>query len=200
MMRALMLMCALSFSLFAQAAAPLKSGEMAPDFTLHGADGKSYKLSQFKGKTVVLEWFNKDCPYVKKFYDSKTTQGLQKEAAAKSTVWLTIISSAAGKEGHLAAAEAKKIMEEKGMAATALLLDDNGTVGKLYSAKTTPHMFVIDKAGKLAYQGAMDDRPSATAKSLEGANNYVSAALASIEKGEPVKTASTTPYGCSVKY
>lgn len=200
MIRALMLVGAISFSMLAQAAAPLKSGEMAPDFSLQGADGKAYKLSQFKGKTVVLEWFNKDCPYVKKFYDSKTTQGLQKDAAGKSVVWLTIISSASGKEGHLAAADAQKVMIEKGMASTALLLDDKGVVGKLYSAKTTPHMFVIDKAGKLAYQGAMDDRPSATMKSLEGATNYVTAALASVEKGEPVKTASTTPYGCSVKY
>jgi len=200
MIRALMLVCAFSFSLVAQAAAPLKTGDMAPDFSLQGADGKTYKLSQFKGKNVVLEWFNKDCPYVKKFYDSKTAQGLQKEATAKSTVWLTVISSVPGKEGYLAPADAKKVMEEKGMAATALLIDDKGTVGKMYSAKTTPHMFVIDKAGKLAYQGAMDDRPSATSKSLVGATNYVSLALAAVEKGEPVKTASTTPYGCSVKY
>jgi len=199
MMRALLLVCAMSMSALAQAA-PLKSGEAAPDFTLKGADGKTYKLSQFKGKTVVLEWFNKDCPYVKKFYDSKTMQALQKEQTGKGTVWLTVISSATGKEGHLTAADATKVMTDKGMAATALLLDEKSEVGKLYSAKTTPHMFVIDKKGLLAYQGAIDDRPSATLKSLEGAQNYVSAALTSLDKGEAVKTASTTPYGCSVKY
>lgn len=199
MLRALLLVSALTVSAFAQAV-PLKTGEAAPDFTLNGVDGKSYKLSQFKGKTVVLEWFNKDCPYVRKFYDSKTMQNLQKEQTGKGVVWLAIISSAAGKEGHMAAADAAKLMTEKGMAATALLLDDKGAVGKAYSAKTTPHMYVIDKAGKLAYQGAMDDRPSAMPKSLEGAQNYVTAALTSLEKGEPVKTASTTPYGCSVKY
>ncbi|MBX3021423.1 MAG: thioredoxin family protein [Bdellovibrionales bacterium] len=209
-MRALMLVCALIVSPLALANSPskaaaaapavLKNGDVAPDFALKGADGKDYKLSQFKGKTVVLEWFNKDCPYVKKFYDSKTMQGLQKEQVAKGTVWLTIISSAAGKEGHLAAADAQKLMTEKGVASTAFLFDDKGSVGKAYSAKTTPHMFVIDKAGKVAYQGAIDDRPSATMKSLEGAQNYVTAALTSLEKGEPVKTASTTPYGCSVKY
>lgn len=199
MLRALMLVIAIAASGLA-GAAPLKTGEAAPDFTLNGADGKTYKLSQFKGKTVVLEWFNKDCPYVKKFYDTKTMQGYQTEQTAKGTVWLTIISSAKGKEGHLNAAEATKVREEKGMTSTALLLDEGGKVGKLYSAKTTPHMYVIDKTGKLAYQGAIDDRPSATQKSLEGAQNYVLAALTSLEKSEPVKTASTTPYGCSVKY
>jgi hypothetical protein len=189
-------------------AAPLKSGETAPDFSLPGADGKTYKLSQFKGSTVVLEWFNKDCPYVHKFYDSKTMQGLQSEEVAKKAtdgigkgiVWLTIISSAEGKEGHLTAKEAMEVRQEKGMASTALLLDDKGKVGKLYQAKTTPHMFVIDKTGLLAYQGAIDDRPSAISKSLDGAQNYVKAALMSLEKGEKVKTASTTPYGCSVHY
>lgn len=180
-------------------AAP-KTGDKAPDFTLSGADGKTYKLSQFSGKIVVLEWFNKDCPYVRKFYDSKTMQALQEENTSKGVVWLSIVSSAEGKEGNIDSATAQKVTTDWGIHNTAILFDSKGSVGRTYGAKTTPHMFVIDKSGKIAYQGAMDDRPSATKKSLEGAQNYVSAALTSLEKGEPVKTASTTPYGCSVKY
>lgn len=200
MIRLLVLVTALVSAPLVNAAAP-KNGEAAPEFSLPAADGKTYKLSQFKGKTVVLEWFNKDCPYVHKFYDSKTMQKLQEDATKGDKVaWLTIVSSAEGKEGHLKAAEAKKVADEKGMKATAFLLDTKGAVGKLYAAKTTPHMFVIDETGKVAYQGAIDDKPSASAKSLEGATNYVTLALESIAKKEPVKTASTTPYGCSVKY
>jgi peroxiredoxin len=187
------------YGLTAFAAAP-KSGEMAPDFSLKGADGKTYKLSEFKGKTVVLEWFNQDCPYVRKFYDSKTMQNLQAENTAKGVVWLTVVSSASGKEGFLTAATASKLRSEKGMSNTTMLLDDKGAVGKLYSAKTTPHMFVIDKTGKLAYQGAIDDQPSANPETLKKAKNYVASALSALEKGEPVKDISTTPYGCSVKY
>lgn len=181
-------------------AAPEKVGSSATDFTLTGADGKTYKLSQFKGKTVVLEWFNRDCPYVKKFYDTKTMQGLQKEQTGKGVVWFTVISSVPGKQGHMTPEEAMKMQKEQGMNVTALLLDTKGEVGKMYGAKTTPHMYVIDKGGRLAYNGAIDDRPSATKKSLDGAQNYVTAALASLEKGEPVKVSTTTPYGCSVKY
>lgn len=181
-------------------AAPPKTGEAAPDFSLTGSDGMTYKLSEFKGKTVVLEWFNKDCPYVRKFYDSKTMQALQKENTSKGVVWFSIVSSAEGKEGALDVAAAKKVAAEWGLGNTAILLDTKGDAGRAYGAKTTPHMFVIDKAGKVAYQGAIDDRPSATKKSLEGAQNYVTSALQALEKGEAIKTASTTPYGCSVKY
>lgn len=187
-------------SVFAATSTTLKPADAAPDFSLSGADGKTYKLSQFKGKTVVLEWFNKDCPYVRKFYDSKTMQGLQKEQTGKGIVWLSIVSSAPGNEGALDAAAAQKLINDWGIGSTAILLDEKGTVGKMYGAKTTPHMFVVDKKGQLAYMGAIDDRPSATKKSLEGAQNYVAAALTAIEKGEPIKNASTTPYGCSVKY
>jgi len=197
--RLALLVAALASAPFAHAT--VKNGDAAPEFSLAAADGKSYKLSQFKGKTVVLEWFNKDCPYVHKFYDSKTMQKLQEEATKGGKVaWLTITSSADGKEGHLTTAEAKKVFEDKGMKNTALLLDPKGVVGKLYAAKTTPHMFIIDEAGKVVYQGAIDDKPSASVKTLEGATNYVTEALAAIAKKEPVKTASTTPYGCSVKY
>lgn len=198
MFKAVILLFALVSAQIAGAA--INSGSAAPDFTLNGSDGKSYKLSQFKGKTVVLEWFNNDCPFVKKFYDTKTMQALQAEQKAKGVVWLTIVSSAPGKEGHLDAAGAQALYKERGMASTTILMDDKGTVGKMYGAKTTPHMYVIDASGKLAYQGAIDDRPSAQPKSLEGAQNYVTAALTALEKKQPVKTASSTPYGCSVKY
>jgi peroxiredoxin len=183
-------------------AAGLKVGAQAPDFSLQGADGKTYKLSQFKGKnTVILEWFNKDCPYVRKFYDSKVMPELQAKRKAKGDVWLTIASSAAGKEGHLdTPATAEKVVTSMGLASSALLLDKDGKVGKLYAAKTTPQMFIVDKAGKLVYQGAIDDRPSATKASLTGATNYVTAALDSMEKSEPIKNSATSPYGCSVKY
>ncbi len=177
-----------------------KIGHAAPTFELTGADGKTYKLADQKGKIVVLEWFNKDCPYVRKFYDSKTMQDLQAKQTGKGIVWFTIISSAPGKQGAMSAEEVTKLMGEWSMKPTAVLLDTEGKVGKMYDAKTTPHMFVIDKKGQLAYMGAIDDRPSASAKSLDGAQNYVLSALAAVEKGEPVKTASTTPYGCSIKY
>jgi len=190
----------LSLILAVPAYANLKTGDVAPEFALKGADGKDYKLSQFIGKTIVLEWFNDGCPYVRKHYDTKNMQNLQKEFTGKGTVWLSIISSVAGKEGHADAATATKIRGDRGMGNTAILLDETGAVGKLYAAKTTPHMFVVDKAGKIAYQGAIDDRPSANQKTLAGSLNYVTAALTSLEKGEAVKTASTTPYGCSVKY
>jgi peroxiredoxin len=198
MFKNLMIVSALILSVQAHAAP--KNGELAPDFTGKAADGKEYKLSQFKGKTVVLEWFNNDCPSVKKFYDANEMQKLQKEATGKGVVWLTIASSAKGKEGHVDAASMKKIQTDRGMAVTAGILDDSGDIAKKYAAKTTPHMFIIDKTGKLVYQGAIDDRPSASAKTLVGAQNYVSMALASLDKGEAIKTPSTTPYGCSVKY
>lgn len=202
MLRLLLFVTAFSLSPLSHAAV-LKTGDAAPDFSLTAADGKTYKLSDFKGKgqTVVLEWFNKDCPYVHKFYDAKVMQKLQEDVTKGGKVaWLTITSSAEGKEGHLTAAEAKKVVADKGMKSTALLLDTKSAVGKMYSAKTTPHMFVIDETGKIAYQGAIDDKPSAAAKSLEGATNYVTAALDALAKKEPVKTPATTPYGCSVKY
>lgn len=198
MFKNLLIVSALILSVKVQATP--KNGEPAPDFTAKAADGKEYKLSQFKGKTVVLEWFNNDCPYVKKFYDANEMQKLQKEATSKGVVWLTVASSAKGKEGHVDAAAMKKIYGDRGMAATAGLLDESGEIAKKYAAKTTPHMFVIDKTGKLVYQGAIDDRPSASGKTLVGAQNYVAMALAALDKGEAIKTASTTPYGCSVKY
>ncbi len=144
-------------SLLSVPAMAITIGAAAPDFSLPGADGKTYSLAQFKGKVVVLEWFNKDCPYVRKHYESKNMQKLQAEATSKGTVWLAIVSSAAGKEGHMDAATAMKTMTDQGMAATAILFDADGKLGKAYGAKTTPHMYVVGKDGKLAYQGAIDD-------------------------------------------
>ena len=198
-MNKLLVALALVVSHAAFAAAP-KSKEPAPAFSGKGADGKTYALKDFAGKTVVLEWFNQDCPYVKKFYDSKKMQALQKEATDKGVVWLTIASSAPGKEGFVDAAAATKMRAEKGMANTAVILDPDGSIAKAYSAKTTPHMFIINDKGVLAYQGAIDDRPSANPKSLDGAQNYVSDALASLTQNQQPKLDSTTPYGCSVKY
>lgn len=177
-------------------------GAVAPEFNLKGVNGKDYRLSDYCGKVVVLEWFNKDCPYVRKHYDSKNMQKLQAMATGKGHVWLTIISSAEGKEGFIDAATGLEVMKNKEMSSTALLLDSSGQVGKLYGAKTTPHMFIVDQKGKLAYQGAIDDRPSASAKSLNGAQNYVAAALTATEKGVALtpSQASTAPYGCGIKY
>jgi peroxiredoxin len=194
------LILAFTFLLSVAAQAAPESGKPAPDFTAKGADGKTYRLADLKGKTVVLEWFNKDCPYVKKYYDAKAMQKLQQENTAKGIVWLTVASSAKGKEGYVDANMAKQVATEKGMASTTILIDSESKLAKAYAAKTTPHMFVIDKKGLLAYQGAIDDQPSANPKSLEKAKNYVAAALMALDKGEPVKETSTTPYGCSVKY
>jgi peroxiredoxin len=197
-MKALIFAAVFVLSSFAFAAP--ETGKPAPDFSVKGADGKTYSLKEFKDKIVVLEWFNKDCPFVKKYYDSKTMQKLQKEATAKGVVWLTIASSQKGKEGFLTEKTGTAVRSDKGMNNTALLLDGGSEVARMYAAKTTPHMFVIDKKGLLAYQGAIDDQPSANPKTLDKAKNYVEAALLSVEKGQPVAEASTTPYGCSVKY
>jgi peroxiredoxin len=178
----------------------VESGKPAPDFKLAGADGKTYELKQFKGKTVVLEWFNHGCPFVKKFYDTKTMQDLQKKYTGKGVVWLSIVSSAPGKQGHETAENHRKIATEKGTQSTAILIDEKGEVGRLYGAKTTPHMFVVDSKGVLAYQGAMDDQPTPDTDELATAKNYVVAALDALLAKKPVEMASTKPYGCSVKY
>lgn len=175
-------------------------GEAAPAFTATAADGATVKLEDYKGKIVVLEWFNKECPFVRKHYDSKNMQNLQKELTAKDVVWLTVNSSAEGKQGHETAASATETIAKEGAAPTHFLLDGDGTIGKLYDAKTTPHMFVIDKDGKLAYSGAIDDKASTYTSDIEGAKNYVRAAVDSLEKGEAVAETSTKSYGCGVKY
>jgi len=175
-------------------------GEPAPEFTAVDTNGNEHSLSDFKGKNVVLEWSNHDCPFVVKHYEPGNMQKVQKMATDNGAVWITIVSSAEGKQGHVTADEANKIMEEVGAHSTARILDPSGEIGKLYGAKTTPHMFVIDAEGKIAYAGAIDSDSSFKQSSIEGATNYVTAALESLEKGEEIAVNSTKPYGCSVKY
>lgn len=186
----------LSLSAAAQAAPEL--GKPAPDFTLADQSGKPVKLSDAKGKLVVLEWFNEGCPFVKKHYGSNNMQGLQKKYGKKGVVWYSIISSKEGKEGHLTPGEAADRLKK--MSSKAILLDGNGDVGRLYSAKTTPHMFVVGKKGELIYMGGIDDNASADPADIKGAKNYVAAALDEALAGKPVTTSSSRPYGCSVKY
>lgn len=172
----------------------------APDFTAIDADGKTRSLSEFRGKTVVLEWTNEGCPYVRKHY-SGNMQGLQQAARADGVVWLTIASSAPGKQGHFAdGAAAKAWMNAKGAKPTALLLDADNKVATLYKAKTTPHMFVIDKTGAVVYEGAIDDKPTNKVEDVQGAKNLVAAALSDVKAGRKVATPFVTPYGCAVKY
>jgi len=181
------------------AAAPVL-GQPAPAFTAVDADGKSRSLAEFKGKTVVLEWTNQGCPYVQKHYNSGAMQRLQKQATADGVVWLTVISSAPGFQGHLTGPQAKQWKAKARAHSTDVLLDPDGVVGRAYDARTTPHMFVVDKTGALVYMGGIDDRPYADPASLKGAKNYVAAALADVKAGRPVAQAATKPYGCSVKY
>ena len=172
----------------------------APEFSLTGIDGKTYKLSDFKGKYVVLEWNNPDCPFVKKHYNTGHMQALQKKYTNEGVVWLTICSSAEGKQGYYEPAALAQMTKEEKCSSTAYLRDPQGTVGREYGAKTTPHMFVINPNGVLIYAGAIDDKPSVDQNDVKTASNYVSACLDASMAGKPVATNSTTPYGCSVKY
>lgn len=190
----------LSAVLAAGARAEVITGAAAPDFTLTDINGATNKLSDFKGKVVVLEWINHGCPFVVKHYSKGNMQGLQRDYTGKGVVWLSICSSAEGKQGYYTAEEWKKVNAEKGGKATAILLDPEGTVGKLYGAKTTPHMYVINADGTLVYQGAIDEKPSTEPDDIPGARNHVAAALDEILAGQPVTLAQTKPYGCSVKY
>jgi len=182
----------------AQAAAT--PGQPAPDFTLTDTHGQTHSLSEYRGKTVVLEWTNHECPYVRKHYDSGNMQTLQREATGKDVIWLSIASSAPGQQGYTEPDEANEIMAREKSAETARLLDPDGDAGRLYGAKTTPHMFVINPEGMIVYAGAIDDRPSSRVNTLQGAHNYVRAALAEMTDGKPVSMPLTKPYGCSVKY
>ena len=184
----------------APAMAAPEIGKAAPDFTATDTNGKSHKLSDFKGKVVVLEWTNPECPYVVKHYDSKNMQKLQEEITAKDVVWLSINSGAEGKQGHLTADAANTYIKDHGAKQTAYLLDPKGEVGKAYDAKTTPHMFVVDKDGTLVYDGAIDDNDSASKEDAASAKNYVTAAVDALVAGKPVETSKTKPYGCGVKY
>jgi hypothetical protein len=185
-------------------AAPLvaaaKVGQAAPDFTATASNGKSFRLSDYRGKYVVLEWHNNGCPYVGKHYKSGNMQRLQKEWTGRSVVWFTIISSALGKQGYVTASEENDYLAKMKAAPTAALLDPTGEIGHLYDAKTSPQMVVINPQGTVIYDGAIDDKPTTDLNDIAGATNYVNLALEQAMVGKQVETPTTRPYGCSVKY
>ena len=182
------------------ALAELSIGKPAPDFRANDASGRAVSLSDFRGKTVVLEWNNPDCPTVKKHYESGNMQKTQAEAAAAGTVWLTINSSAEGNQGYMKPAEAKVFAAGQQSRRTAYLLDPEGAVGTAYGARTTPHMYVINSGGTLVYNGGIDDKPTTDKADIEGARNHVLAALSELKAGKPVSVPTSRPYGCGVKY
>lgn len=177
-----------------------KVGEAAPDFAASDSHGATQQLSAYKGKFVVLEWHNQGCPYTRKHYESGNMQRLQKQWTQKGVVWLTVVSSSPGAQGYVTPAEENEYIKKTGSAPTAALLDPQGTVGHLYGARTTPHMFIIDPYGKLVYNGAIDDRPTTEQADIAGAKNYVSEALQAAMAGRQPPNPTTRPYGCSVKY
>jgi hypothetical protein len=198
-LRRALLLC-LPLALAAASAHATKVGDPAPSFSLVDTNGKQHALGDFKGKVVVLEWFNHDCPFVKKHYDSGNMPALQSRYAAKDVVWLSINSSAPGKQGNYAPEKASELSKEKKSAATYVLLDQDGTVGRLYGAKTTPHMYVIDGKGILRYEGAIDSVSSTDQADIKDATNYVAAAVDAVMAGKNVDPSVTQSYGCGVKY
>lgn len=180
--------------------AEVKPNTQAPDFQIKDMNGKDHKLSEFKGKWVVMEWFNKDCPFVRKHYGSNNMQNLQKTYTDKGVVWLTIYSSAKGNQGYQEGADAIKTQLELKGNSSFLLADNNGVVGKLYGAQTTPHMFVISPESKVIYTGAIDDNNSPDPAVIAGSKNYVALALDSAMANKAVATQHAKPYGCGVKY
>lgn len=175
-------------------------GKPAPDFSGKDTQGKTHSLSTYKGKIVVLEWLNHQCPFVRKHYDGKKMQELQKTYSQKGIIWLSVISSAPGKQGYCTPEEADRLTEENDASPTAVILDSEGEIGRLYGAKTTPHMFIIDKSGKLVYDGAIDDIRSVRIDDLKTATNYVQKALDELLNSKEVSVQTSQPYGCSVKY
>ncbi len=188
------------FTFVSVSSAAVPTGSPAPDFTLTDSTGVSHALSSFKGKYVILEWTNHRCPFVEKYYSKGDMQAIQKALTADGAIWLQIVSSALGKQGHLTAAEGESLRESLNMNSTAMLFDESGDVGRAYGARTTPHMFVINPEGTLIYQGAIDSIKSARQSDIAKATNYVKAAYTSAKAGEPIENATTTAYGCGVKY
>ncbi len=175
-------------------------GKPAPAFSVQGAKGKVHNLEEYKGKYVVLEWLNHDCPWVKKHYNSKNMQNLQKKYTDAGVIWLSVISSKPGKQGHLTAEAAVATYDSKGVAATDILLDEKSEVGVSYAARTTPEIFIINPEGVLIYKGAIDSDDSQSVDAIAKATNYVVATLDAAKAGKPVEVSETRPYGCSVKY
>ena len=200
MIRLASLACIVLLASVSAANAAAIVGKQAPPIELKDSNGKVVRLDAFKGKFVVLEWVNFQCPFVGKQYGSGNMQKLQKAYTQKGVVWLSICSSAQGKQGYVTGPEANTLVEEKGAAPSRFLLDPKGNAGKAYGAKTTPHMFVIDPKGTVVYSGAIDDTPSTDKADIATAKNYIVAALDSALSGKKVETAVTQPYGCSVKY
>jgi peroxiredoxin len=184
----------------AWAAAVAKVGDAAPAFAIDATTGKSVSLADQRGKLIVLEWTNHDCPYVRKHYETGNMQSLQKETTAQGAVWLTVISSSPGAQGYVTAKQADELTTSRKASPTSVLLDPTGVAGKAYGATNTPHMYVIDKNGLLVYAGAIDDRPTTRRADVQGAHNYVRAALADVAAGRAVQTPVTRAYGCTVKY
>jgi peroxiredoxin len=181
----------------------VKNGETAPSFSLMNQDKQTVSLDEFRGKKVVLEWTNHDCPFVKRHYETRNMQTLQKDMIDNEVVWLSVVSSAEGKQGYISSTQAKQLTADRDANPTHVLLDKKGEVGRLFSAKTTPHMFVIDEMGKVQYQGAIDNLGNTGAlfsTDLSRAKNYVRNAVSQLMSGEEVKDKKTRPYGCSVKY
>lgn len=193
-------LAALLVALAAPALAAPVNGIAAPDFTARDADGKAVKLSDYRGKTVVLEWTNSGCPFVRAHYDSGTMQQRQREARAAGVVWLSVNSGAPGKQGHVDGAGAKAEIATNKAAPSHYLLDADGKIGRLYEAKTTPHMFVIRPDGVLAYQGAIDDKPTAIDADAKTATTWAKNAITAVLAGKAPTPAITRPYGCSIKY
>jgi cytochrome oxidase Cu insertion factor (SCO1/SenC/PrrC family) len=193
-----------AFAALAVIAAPATAapavGQPAPNFRLNDVNGRAVSLSDFRGKTVVLEWNNPECPFVRKHYGSGNMQKTQAAAKKDGVVWLSINSSAPGKQGHMDAAKAKGVLASVKAQPTAYLLDPNGVVGKTYDAKTTPHMYIVNKAGALVYAGGIDDKPTPNPADINGARNHVLAALSELKAGKPVSVPTSRPYGCNVKY
>ena len=183
-----------------EGAAEVTVGQKAPDFTLTDTYGKSRSLSDYQGKFVVLEWVNHDCPFVRKHYESRNMQKLQETYTRKDVVWLSIGSSAPGLQGYFSPEEWNKLTQKKGAMPTAVLLDPDGQVGRMYRAQTTPHMFIVNPSGALIYQVAIDDTPSTDPADIPQSKNYVQSALDAALEGNPIETPSTKSYGCSVKY
>ena len=191
---------ALTAGLVAVAQAAVAPGVSAPDFTLTSVDGASVKLSQYRGKYVVLEWFNSECPFVQKHYNSGNMQNLQSNYTGKGVVWLAINSTNPKHFNYRDAKRSRQIISDWKAKPDSLLLDPDGRVGRAYGARTTPHMYIIDPEGKLLYMGGIDDKPSTNARDIPGARNYVTAALDELLAGRDVSDSDTRPYGCSIKY